>query len=295
MRIGKMLLLSLCLHAVFMLTLVSMPVPHWHDQDLIEMSIIEAKDPNSQQTPRRQQVRHVEVPEENKVQASNDLTRFLSLDKVRVKKETRAELNGLTENRSAGQMQKQAARPVAKSLQPPQKQINPYDTGLAVRDELQKWQPQTTVRDRMAGISTSSDALPENIQIGQMTALNTDRSLYYTFFARIQEQVYHRWEAKVRNAIDQAMAQRVIRGSNTEWVTQAVIWLKPTGEFHSAQIMKESGIKGFDSAAIRAFEEAKMFPHPPREMVGDNGLIKIDYAFYVNFDPRTYASRRDLN
>ena len=71
------------------------------------------------------------------------------------------------------------------------------------------------------------------------------------------------------------------------WVTGIDIWITPDGRFHSAHIMKESGIKKFDTAAAAAFREAGMFPNPPQEMVEDDGYIHLKYSFNVRFQPST--------
>ena len=43
--------------------------------------------------------------------------------------------------------------------------------------------------------------MPKEITVGSFTALNTDRYLYYSFYARIEELIRFRWESAVRQAM----------------------------------------------------------------------------------------------
>jgi hypothetical protein len=46
-------------------------------------------------------------------------------------------------------------------------------------------------------------------------------------------------------------------------------------------MLKGSGIQGFDDAAKNAFLKAGFFPHPPREIINEDGLIILKYIFTV--------------
>jgi TonB family protein len=124
------------------------------------------------------------------------------------------------------------------------------------------------------------------VSVGSFTALNTDRYTFYSFFARVEDLVRFRWETRVRTAIDnydRGYVLGVIGQKN--WLTSLDIWLTKDGRFHSAHVLKESGIPGFDQAAAMAFKEAGMFSNPPAEMVEDDGYIHLRYNFNVRFRP----------
>jgi TonB family protein len=137
---------------------------------------------------------------------------------------------------------------------------------------------------RLSGVSTSGERLPEDIRIGNFTALNTDRFVYYTFYARIEEQIRHRWVRYVKAAIygggDVAPGRR-------EFLTNLEIVLNRQGEFVRALIHQSSGSKDLDAAPVLAFREARLIPNPPREMIKPDGTIRLLYSFSVDNLPPT--------
>ncbi len=133
-----------------------------------------------------------------------------------------------------------------------------------------------------AGPSTLGDMMPQEMSVGSLTAVNTDRFLYYSFYARIEDLVRFRWESKVRSAValfDPFFFRNVVR--DRDWSTDIEFWLMPDGRLHSAHILKESGVKNFDGAAVMAFKEAGVFPNPPAEMKEEDGFVRVRFVFNV--------------
>ena len=137
------------------------------------------------------------------------------------------------------------------------------------------------------GTSTLGEALPDSIEFGDFTALNTDRHTYYAFYARMEEQTRHRWEAYARAAIFDATPE--VRDQLTRkeyWTTKLEIILDREGRFQRAIIRESSGLRTLDAAPVQAFRDAYQFPNPPEGLVKDDGLIHIMYAFSVNISSR---------
>ena len=132
---------------------------------------------------------------------------------------------------------------------------------------------------RNRGISTSGEVLPADVQIGDFTALNTDRFIYYTYYARIEEQIRHRWVRYVKAAI---FGGGDIPDGAREFTTNLEIVLDRDGTFVRAILHDGSGSKDIDAAPMLAFREAHKIPHPPREMVKADGTIRLYYAFHVD-------------
>lgn len=132
---------------------------------------------------------------------------------------------------------------------------------------------------RNRGISTTGERLPDDVQIGDFTALNTDRFIFYTYYARIEEQIRHRWVRYVRAAI---FGGGDLPEGASDLMTNLEIVLDREGEFVRAIIHEGSGSKDVDAAPILAFREARRIPHPPREMVKDDGTIRLFYSFHVD-------------
>ena len=141
---------------------------------------------------------------------------------------------------------------------------------------------------RNRGISTSGEVLPADVQIGDFTALNTDRFIYYTYYARIEEQIRHRWVRYVKAAI---FGGGDIPDGAREFTTNLEIVLDREGTFVRAILHDGSGSKDIDAAPTLAFREARKIPHPPREMVKEDGTIRLHYAFHVDQLPPMAKSK----
>src|SRR5690606_23523250 len=103
--------------------------------------------------------------------------------------------------------------------------------------------------------------------------------------------VRYRWESQVYAAIESFDRSTLLSASNKNWFSQVEFLLDKTGALKQAIIMKESGIKKFDLAAINAFREARIFPNPPQEMVQEDGYIHLKYTFNVNYHAPAVVNR----
>lgn len=278
-------------------------------------------------TTKNQVVRKTEVAkEELDLSTAKPKRRFLSEERQDVKKETRAAASGMTENRlgldpveesadsrsraSAAQSRTEAraqnrtAGRAGKKLnflpESPLRNIEgDIDVGQMKPSEDEKNRGDSRelalpFDPRKSGMSTNGEQLPQDIEVGNFTALNTDRFRYYSFYARIEEQIRHRWVKYVKASIysgrlDSANPQQ------KSFTTKIEIILDRRGDFQRAIIHDPSGSKALDAAPILAFREAVRIPHPPREMVKEDGTIRLYYAFNVDQIPQVAAKRsRDL-
>jgi TonB family protein len=140
------------------------------------------------------------------------------------------------------------------------------------------------------GASTVGEQLPSDIKFGNFTALNTDRFLYYSFYARAEELFRHHWVKYVRAALYTYQNTNKNVSGNETWTTTIEIVLDRDGNFQRGILHGSSGLKSLDSAPVQAFRETKQIPNPPPEMVKDDGTIRMLYEFNVSFVPQ-YASR----
>lgn len=280
----RILLLSATIHFLLMLGVVLLAdrmEKTWQKEESIEIALVE---PAVSEEPERQIVRQAVVPDSQIVPPEDEtLARFLSEKKQRVRAEQRAAQTGMTENRQATQRNNQQNRPQQSAQRPPPREDDGY-RDVDISKELAEM-------NRMnQGQSQVGEALPNDVKIGSFTALNTDQYLYYSFYARIEEQIRYRWENRVMAAIQRFDNITMMNTGNRNWVTQVEFLLDREGFLKSALVMKESGVKIFDMAAINAFREARVFPNPPPEMIKEDGFIHIKYSFSVNFRPPTLSS-----
>lgn len=280
LRVIKGLLASLGLHLMLVLSLLflsqfSDPKP---TSSQIEIEILNPARKNRES---RQVVREALVPEKMKVESSEDPLTFLSNQRQRVKTQTQAAQTGMTANRGAESSNEKSRQHKVKDLFQVSK-----TSGAPVKVSPKEELSSNPLMNMPQGVSITGESLPTEVQVGSFTALNTDRYLYYSFFARIEEMIRYPWENSVRWVIDNTPRAAFQSNISSQWVTHIDIQLKPNGEFLKAVLLKESGIRGFDRAAIQAFAQAKLFPNPPQEMVEDDGLIHLRYRFNVRVDPR---------
>lgn len=294
MRVLQGILLSLFIH--FFLVWVAQYAPVLETRlatKPITIDIIESqnKTKNKDSEKNRQIVREALLPDKLKAPDSDDPLRFLSAQTQRVKQQTKALLSGMTKNRSQTSPTKPADERQKKSTN--KATIDPPKGLDAFAPHYRKVPPFSEDLNMEKGLSSLGESLPQEVAIGSFTALNTDRYLYYSFFARVEELIRFRWESSIREAIDTTPAERFQTNLSGLWNTQMDIWLKPNGEFHSAHLMKESGFRAFDQAAVQAFVQSRLFPNPPQEMIESDGLIHLKYSFQVRYEPKVLVRSRE--
>jgi len=269
---------------------------------------------NEWRNPETQIVRKTDLPPDALLPDSKEARRrFLSADRQTVKEESQAARSGLTENRSnsdrpnsekSRQASEQRSSPKNRSVEnsesPRSRKREPEESfqsaldGIPIKKFLtERERPAVSATRptelllpsdprRIPGVSTSGELLPSDVKIGDFTALNTDRFTYYTFYARVEEQIRHRWVRFVKAAL--YGGGDVTVGRN-DFMTNIEIILNRKGEFVRAIIHQESGSKDLDAAPVLAFREARMIPNPPREMLKADGTIRLLYSFHVDQVP----------
>lgn len=279
LRVIKGLLASLGLH--LLLVQIANWVPQFHKSppstSQVEIEILSPPENRKIQ----QVVRESLVPEKMKVEQSDDPLVFLSNQRQRVKTQTQAAQTGMTANRGAESANEHSRNQKIKNLFQVSK-----NSGTPVKVDPKEEASSNPLMNMPRGVSTTGESLPTEVQVGSFTALNTDRYLYYSFFARIEEMIRYPWENSVRWVIDNTPRAAFQSNISSQWITHIDVQLKPNGEFLKAVLLKESGIRGFDRAAVQAFAQAKLFPNPPQEMIEEDGLIHLRYRFNVRVDPR---------
>lgn len=203
------------------------------------------------------------------IKDSKALARFESERTQRFEKETKARNLGVSQNSAP---------------QPPTQQMKTASEKMKSEElsELTRANPsiQNSTVTQKSAISIS---LPSDISDSNATNLNTDASIYYSFYSRVEELFYTRWVERVRyywERINFDYKRNVLSGKI--WATSVEVWLTATGEYHSSYILKSSGYKAFDEAAVFAFKEARFFPNPPKAKVESDGFVRLRYRFNVH-------------
>jgi TonB family protein len=302
MRVLLAIVLSLLIHLFLVWSAKFAPliVSRLEGQKPIEVEIIDNKEPPQNETKNRQVVTEAPAPKEDLTEDYEDTQAYLSAMRQRVKKQYQAAVSGATANRSAAPSEKEdqsprQSTPANKTPQPKsQTHFGKNGTLDAFTPKYRTMPQQAQNSSHMArGLSTVGEALPKDIDIGSFTALNTDQYTFYTFFARINEMIRFRWEESVRQSIDQTPSDHMLYNPSGVWTTHLEIHLNSKGEVQSTHLLKSSGFRGFDQAAIQAFVEARVFHNPPTEMIDSDGLIRLQYAFQVRYEPKVLVKSRE--
>lgn len=129
--------------------------------------------------------------------------------------------------------------------------------------------------------SRSEYQLPNDIQYGNATNLNTDAHIYASFYNRVTDLFYIRWAQKLDSIWERLSLETKRSLSGRTWSTDVDIWLDPEGKYQKGLIMKKSGFSPFDSAAIFGFQDAGFFPNPPKAKVESDGHIHLRYRIFI--------------
>jgi hypothetical protein len=259
-----------------------------HHSEPIEISFQgNPKESNSSQI-----VRQADLPNEIEADTNKkERTKLFSEREQRVKVQSKATLFGLTKNRLYNSQKKNQ---IQKQLQV-QNRLIPKQNETSILNHLNQHEGSdlTNANAFQNNPSTIGEMVPNTIKNGEFTALNTDRHLFYTFYSRVEEAIRYGWESDVQTTISN-LNRNQYHNPTAIWSTRLDILLTKEGKFFKAILLKESGIRGLDLAAINAFRDANFFPHPPKEMVDDEGFIRLKYQFHVFYDPSAINNRVKL-
>jgi TonB family protein len=310
-RFWREILVSIALHIIVwsVLSLVPSPPPV---STPLTFDVIPSRPQRAKKTSQSEKadavVRNSQILPENRTDSTDDPTKFLSEQTQRVKQQTRAALSGLTANRSqkAEPSSKEKGKSEAKdteSKKSAQSQIQDQDglqrffprkirfpdPKMAQQESEKRGDPssqQSRVQQQFTDLGQSTLAEDvQNVKVGDVTALNTDRYLYYSYFARAQELLWNEWSPHVQALMDRPPAS-MIGGLQHRFTTTLEVWFYPNGNVHSTHIMKPSGVPELDRLAELSFQRVRVIPNPPREKIEADGLIHFQWGLTVEYDPK---------
>ena len=128
-----------------------------------------------------------------------------------------------------------------------------------------------------------------NVKKGGFTVLNTDQFTYYSFFHRINEQIRLRWTGKIRDLSYTLPPKTINRLALFARETKVELVLNKKGEFISSFVDQSSGAEFLDRATIDSFIEASPFLNPPQDLVDEDGFIRLNYSFFIEWKSRHLA------
>lgn len=147
------------------------------------------------------------------------------------------------------------------------------------RDSAQAERSQSSRRGQ--GEEGDQALLDRSLPTGAENLLNTQESVYYSFYARIYDAIGPLWQSKIRGLASQ------VRVPANEYQTRVEVILDRDGNFVETNILRASGVEAFDRAVEDSWRRIPRFPNPPRDLLDANGLLRMSWTFSVLVDRNT--------
>jgi len=161
-----------------------------------------------------------------------------------------------------------AGKPDAKA-----KKINVSDLGIKL--DTNKWS------SHVLGEAIKGGDLVEGLEKADESILNTQESVYFTFFSRIHGQIYSAWDISLQNALRKNNGALRHLSSQDYYVTKTFITLNRRGEILKVQLLQDSGVVELDHAALTALNKAGPFLNPPKGLVNESGIAEFPLSFII--------------
>jgi TonB family protein len=146
------------------------------------------------------------------------------------------------------------------------------------RNEPLPSEPVAGTEGAGAEAAASSDYL-KDIAEGDRTLLTTKEFVYFGYYRRIRERLEVAWNRNLRATVENVFRGGRQLSSNQDYVTGVIVALDGQGQVIGVQVLRNSGSRDLDQAAVDAFNKAGPFPNPPAGLVDEKGQIKIRWDF----------------
>ena len=274
---------SILVHVAIIILLFILPVPKPAEAPL-KFEILET--PQNKTRPSQQVIRQNQVPDNMLTKEEQDRLRFFSDKTQRVKEELKARLSGLTQNRSNNPnspQKEQAPQQAVKNIPKPKElDTNGFEKFLPQREMTPARQ---AVKNQERGFSTLSEDLPNEIHVGDITAVDTDHYLFYSYFSRAQELLWNEWAPMIQSVLSNPPPS-IKSGSQNRFTTVLEAWFYPDGKLHSVHLLKPAGAPELDYIASTSFKRVGIIPNPPREKIDPDGIIRFKWSLSVEYNPK---------
>lgn len=235
--------------------------------------------PRSQQT--QEKIMVIEItspPEPEKLQIVEQIStnhklnpnaKYLSKNNQNVPEETKASHVGQFKNSAL----KNHPSSIKKDHTNEQKEIAKNNKGA-------KSIPSVRQEQSHGEVSQTDDYL-KDVKEDSTTLLNTKEFIYYSYYDRIKKSIQSQWEPRIKNKIIKVFRSGRHIASSQSHITKVRITLNSKGALLKISVLKDSGIKELDNAAVEAFRLAAPFLNPPKGIIEPDGTIKIDWSFVL--------------
>ena len=116
------------------------------------------------------------------------------------------------------------------------------------------------------------------LEEGDETLLNSRSFRYAGFLNRVKETVGRIWVREVQDAAQRHDPTGAMY-SYKDRRTVVEFSLDRAGELKDVHITLSCGVDYLDRTAVEAFRRAERFPNPPPGLLGDDGMMRLPFAF----------------
>ena len=116
---------------------------------------------------------------------------------------------------------------------------------------------------------------------GSETLLNAERSIFYSFYARVNESLEPVWQSRAR----EVMRNNTLTPG--EYVTVVDVVLDRQGEISAINHLQNSGVPLLDSIVDSSWRLLGRFPNPPAAHFDEKGELHLLYSFSVHMGSQT--------
>lgn len=196
--------------------------------------------------------------------------RYMSDRNIKVEKEQRA--------RNADPVPQEGAKNAgpkteAQTAAPKRKQVKLGSLGIPILPK--KPQSATEARDAAGSPGADQSINEDELPVGSENLLNSERSVYYSFHARIYEAIAPIWRSQV---LDIGRRNKFTAGDH---VTHVEVVFDTHGDLAEVNLLKSSGYPALDQVATSVWYKVKRFPNPPRGLLDAQNQIRIQYSFML--------------
>jgi TonB family protein len=117
------------------------------------------------------------------------------------------------------------------------------------------------------------------LPLGGENLLNTQESVYYSFYSRLYQSVAPNWQSMIREVPNSVSRPQMI--SQGEYTSVVEVILSPDGSLEQVVVQRSSGIPEFDRAAQTVWSRLKKFPNPPQGLREPDGRVRTQWSFTV--------------
>lgn len=214
-------------------------------------------------------------------------------DKDRVAKKRENSLNNSDQPQKKGQPATEKPNPEPLKHDVEEKPTGPRlaDDGYKVLGAKRPKQPKTSFLPDPLGLRVSpgnseQDAMPfsdhlPHVAEADSTSLNAWQWRHAQFFNRLKSSIARTWSPNAQIA---RFDPRGVMLGQMDRVTVMLVTIDSLGKLTELSVANSSGVSYLDDEAMRAFQVAAPFPHPPRELFKNKDEFTFKFAFHLQIN-----------